>query len=356
MSRSRTRMVELARPQARARAVNLGTVIASVPPDRQAAPFRHLFLAHYDRLRATCLGFAEPGLAVFAFDRATGGWLGSMALASRAGQVRAGVVGRHSAAALFLDGDPTLALRHLAFLVEPPSPRDAARGEVRFRVLDLQTGSPPRDEGGRSVASLTAEGAVFLDCQGHTLMAFVTGDPTDWPERADDAWACIPERVFVEERLASPTGSAPQPLPSPPLWAALARRSTFVRLHAGPRRAGGADLCGDDLLHGHLGVTSGGRQEWIPVGREALRCGVLIGRYPRCATTGRLPIADASVSRVHLLLVELGGRACAIDLASSNGTYRIDRGGEPLTAAVIDDREGLLLGDDTVIAWSPAAR
>ena len=355
----RTRLVELARPRARAIADNRATVFRDRPSREEPLAFdpRGLFVANYGRLRATCLDFAEPGVAVFAFALDRGRWLATMCLAARPGEVRAGVVGRHSGADLFLDGDAELALRHLLYVIEPMPLADALRGEVRFRVMDLETGSAPIDEQGRRVASLTAEGPVFLRCQDFALLALVTGDATDWPERAEDAWDCLPERVFVEERLAS--GSRPRRLPhAPPAGppsSEIRRRTTLVRVLDGPTHV--RSLASDEAACGVLSLESRGRHRAFAVGREALRRGLLVGRYERCHTQDGSPILDERVSRVHLMVVELAGVTCAIDLGSSNGSFALDAvagASVPLRAAPLADGERVGMGGSaSSVRWQP---
>jgi hypothetical protein len=353
--RYRTRVVELARRGARAAADNNATVHDASRSADERGDFRRLFLAHYARIRATCLAFAEPGVALFAFSRDDGSWQGSMCLAARPGELRAGVIGRHSAADLFLADAPTLALRHLVLLLEPLPLRAALRGEVRFRLMDLETDNPPRDEHGRAVTSLTAEGPVFLTCDRFALLAFVTGDPTDWPDRAADAWDIQPERIFVDERLAE--GSAPRQRPRPPSPPSAHRASTVIRLLDGPRHLAAAT---DDPADGHFHLASAHGRLRLPVGDDALRRGLLVGRYERCHNHADSPVLDTNVSRVHLLLVDVAGRPVAIDLASSNGTFLVDLA----TAALTDVRvhhlaPGDLLalaGPRTVLSWHPAAR
>ena len=357
----RTRLVELVRPRARAVAENRATVYLKSRAREERLDFdpRAMFVAHYGRLRATCLDFAEPGLAVFAFSLDGSRWLATMCLAARPGQVRAGVVGRHSGADLFLEGDAGLALRHLLYVIEPMPLADALRGEVRFRVMDLETGAPPIDEQGRRVASLTAEGPVFLRCQGFALLALVTGDPTDWPERASDAWDCLPERVFVEERLAS--GSRPRRLPhAPPVGSSFAdagRRTTVVRVLDGPSHI--RSVATDEEPCGVLSVESRGRRRAFAVGHETLRRGLLVGRYERCHTQDGTPIRDERVSRVHLMVVELAGLTCAIDLGSSNGSFALDAvagASVPLRAAPLADGERVGLGGSaSTIRWQPVS-
>lgn len=353
----RTRIVSLAAPRPDGDAKkNTRTHVVRIPVVRPPTDFRALFVRHYERIRETCLRFAEPGVALFACRLDDGAWAGSMCLAARAGAVRAGVVGRHSAADLHLPDDPSLALRHLAVLVEAPSLRDALRGDVRFRVLDLATGSPPRDEEGRAVESLTVEGPVFLTCQGYALLAFVTGDPTDWPASPIDAWDCIPERVFVEERLA-PTaqGSGAAPLPGGAAPARDLGRQTLIRRHLSASAI-------VDLRHapveppvGTLALMCDREVRLsVDVGREQMRRGILVGRYDRCA--GGADITTDEVSRVHLLVIELGGRLYAIDLCSTNGTFlALDRPGEvrAIKVAPVEDGEVFALGSrNTAILWT----
>lgn len=350
----RTRVLELARPQARAFAENRATVCMEGLRARRRFDPRALFVAHYQRIRSACLEFAEPGIAVLAFSLDEGAWCGTMCLAARPGEIRSGVVGRHSGADLCLDGDPALALRHLLYLLEPTPLSHALRGEVRFRVMDLETGSPPLDEEGRPVAALTAEGPVFLRCRDVGLLALVTGDPTDWPERAEDAWDCIPARVFVEERLAA--GSAPRRLPvAGPASGDEPRRTTVVRVLDGPTHV--AALADDEPSCGTVTVASRGVRRRVDVGHDTLHRGLLVGRYERCHTHPVAPILDQRVSRVHLMIVELAGRACAIDLGSSNGSFALDAvagGVVPLRAAPLADGERIALGGaDTTISWQP---
>ncbi len=196
-----TRLVALDRGQIRDPSKNRRTRFPLAGKSRPLC-FRQVFLTQYAGMRRTALEFGQPGVAVFAFDR-QGERVGAMCLASRSGEVRAGVIGRHSEVDLLLDHDPTLSLRHLVCVVEPPATlADAFRGDVRFRVLDLRSGAPPRGEDGRPLASLTAEGPIFLRCCDFVLAALVTGDELAWPDDAMEAWECLPEQVLVEERAS----------------------------------------------------------------------------------------------------------------------------------------------------------
>jgi hypothetical protein len=352
-------VVELARPSARAVADNRATQCLDVPMlDGEPVRFdpRPLFVEHYPRIRSSCLDFAEPGIAVFAFSLRSRRWLATMCLAARPGEIRAGVVGRHTGADLFLAGDARLALRHLLYVIEPMPLSDALRGEVRFRVMDLETGSPPTDEAGRPVASLTAEGPVFVRCHDYALLALVTGDPTDWPESAEDAWACVPERVFVEERLAA--GSAPRRLPfgePSSLGHERLGRTTVVRVLEGPTHV--SALASDEASCGQVRLVARGARRALSVGHDILQRGLLVGRYERCHSQRGTPITDERVSRVHLMIVELAGRVCAIDLGSSNGSFALDAAdGKPVAlraAPLVEGQRIGLAGSDVTIAWQP---
>ncbi len=48
--------------------------------------------------------------------------------------------------------------------------------------------------------------------------------------------------------------------------------------------------------------------------------GILFGRYERCDANGLGVMRDISLSRVHLLLLDVAGTLHAIDTVSTNGT------------------------------------
>lgn len=323
--------------------------------------FRRLFVQNYDLIRAAVLDFDQPGVAVVAIDALSGAVAGVMCLAQRSHGVRAGVLGRHSAADLALPGAGGIALRHLAVLVEPArAPAPGLHPDVRCRILDLRTGAKPIDEEGRRIGSLTVEGPAFLSLHRHAVMVFTTGDSTDWPARAEDAWSCLPERVFVEEQLerfpSFPVGTDPAiDLDARARHRVLlGRTSTIIRL-AAPVRAE------DDLGHlgersrGSLTISSHAGLQILEVGSQALRRGILIGRYSRCdASADSGVVRERSVSRVHLLVTEVDGSAYAIDLASSNGTYVLGDVGsaELLGRGPLANGTRLRLGRSTIqVIW-----
>src|SRR5262249_45254037 len=149
------------------------------------------------------------------------------------------------------------------------------------------------------------------------------GDPTDWPQSSDDAWACLPERVYFDEVDSFPQGSMPRMMairtsPGIPIEQMQRKSSVITRTH-GPRDSSINMLAGD----GDLGATSEligpNVHETIRIGHRALTEGVLLGRYSRCDGAGGLA-DDATLSRVHALLIQLDDIVLLIDTASSNGT------------------------------------
>src|SRR5262249_18096842 len=198
-----------------------------------------------------------------------------------------------------------LALRHLAVVVDPV--RDLTPGaSVRYRILDLRTELGFTDETGRPLRGLRVDGVAMLRCPGYVVFALPLGDPTDWPPDANDAWNMLPERVYLaeddrlEEKRSMLRGSLLLPSPGP--------RDTGMQL-VDPTSRGVAGLIEWVGMRSHRGS--------IAVGDAALRDGILLGRYLRCDSSGM--VDDPSLSRVHLLLLDVDGALLAIDTASAYG-------------------------------------
>ena len=80
---------------------------------------------------------------------------------------------------------------------------------------------------------------------------------------------------------------------------------------------------------------------------------MLLGRYARCDGAGGLA-DDASLSRVHALLIQIDDSLLLIDTASSNGTW--ENGEKPRARVFVLDRNTeLLLGKTTRARWRWAA-
>lgn len=381
MSANRTRIVELRRGVERGEADNrrTGVMVADALP---TLPFARLFAVAWEELRRLLCSFTVPGVVVVAVDSVARRVAGTLCLAAKVGQANAAVVGRHGHCDLYVEGDPALSLRHLAVVVSPLRAGES-RPQVGFRIVDLRTRSAFTDEQGRRLESVTAEGPTFLAAGSHALFFMVSGDDTAWPESAAEAWKCIPERVYLDEVDAEPdrwrrrrkppapyadeptdggkfaegtgvvemseAGLAPPAEPAVP--AGDPGRITLVRTQPGPARARVSLLGADDREIGAMTVTARGSSQRIAIGERAAEAGILLGRYERCDTHGASVVSHHGISRVHLLLLSVGGAVYAIDTGSTNGTYRTGSDAEVRITRLDDDLE-LILGEDLArVRW-----
>jgi hypothetical protein len=290
----------------------------------------------------------QPGVAVVAVNRRTQEVAGIAWAAGRIGEPNALVIGRHTRADLHLNRDPTVSLRHLAVVVEPLTELGLPGRGVTYRVVDLRTGQGFRAEDGALLGAICADGPAFLSAASYAFFFFVTGDPTDWPESAKDAWAFIPERVYLEERqLAGRPGT--QPCAEDVLSFIPDRPITVVRRLPAPGRVDQDRL----LARGErpiARVAFAGANQFIevPLGQRALEDGVLVGRSDRCDSPGILQ--DGVLSRVHLMLFALDGRFYALDTASRNGSYSGTRR-DPFRLLELGREHGLALADAVTLTW-----
>lgn len=304
---------------------------------------RDLFVGAYQRFAPVCRAFDEPGLAVVAIDEATGIPAGIVKLCARVQRPVAAIVGRHDKCDLYLQGRDQLSLRQLAVIVDPVKSWERGATAIRYRVLDLRTTEPMVDEEGRSLRGIAAEGPAILRCAGFVLFMLVLGDPSDWPADAADAWAMLPERVYLDELENCAAGSLPK-IRRPRFDA----RETYITRTNGPRDTGMRLAQGDGV--GTLEIFTPHRQLAIQIGADALKDGVLLGRYGRCDLTEAAG-EDHSLSRVHALLVQFEDRLLLVDTASSNGTFER---GERVRVVVIDKDTELRLGKKTFLRWRSA--
>jgi FHA domain len=354
--------VDLWADQARGSKQNHATVMR--PSSRPVAHvpvrgLRELFVGAYGKFADRCREMDEPGLAVVAVEERTGRPAGLVRLCARVERHVGAIVGRHDECDLYLVSNERLALRHLAVLLDPVKSWKAGDKSVQFRVLDLRTNDGFLDESGRQLRGLRCEGPAILRCAGHALFALPLGDPTDWPASAEDAWACLPERVYFDEADHFAQGSLPRmPAIREPVAGFRAapgdtRRSVITRTH-GPRDSSlGALQTGD--LAGTLELIGPTFRETIRLDHDSLRDGVLIGRYARCDGAGGLA-DDSSLSRVHALLIHIDDALLVVDTASSNGTW--DAGERPRSRVFALDGSTpgeLLLGRTTRARWRWAA-
>jgi hypothetical protein len=102
---------------------------------------------------------------------------------------------------------------------------------------------------------------------------------------------------------------------------------------------------GPEDAWGELQLVGARKRERHRISLERLEQGVLLGRYERCG----IPLAELNdVSRVHLLLVQMGEELWAIDTASTNGTWQDEARIETTT---LDDLDSLKLGDALQLQW-----
>ena len=360
----RSRIIHLADGQDRGEARNLRTgVLIGDEPVTPPARFAELFKLAWPDLRRMLASFGQPGIAVVAVDAIRQRVAGTLALALRVGRANAAVIGRHGHCDLYLHADPQLALRHLVLIAHP----QAASGEVTYRLLDLRTRTAFADESGKRLEALTASGPTFVKVGSYALFLLPTGpdDVGPWPERADDAWACVPERVYVQEAEAEPDRWARRRSKLTPARSGLApgtgvdpfgqRESvTLVRTQPGPSRATVTNVEGEEATMGTLTLRAAGRSEAMKVGAAAARTGVLVGRYERCDTHGATVLAHHGISRVHVLIVEIEGALYAIDTGSTNGIYEPRHGDAAVRVAALGGGAELVLGDDLArMEWRP---
>ncbi|MDB4956351.1 MAG: Forkhead-associated protein [Myxococcales bacterium] len=331
--------VDLWGGQARGEVQNRCTVMRSVTTAVFRDP-RSLFLGAYNSFAEKCRQFDEPGVAIVAVHETSGRAQGLVRLRARVERHVAAIVGRHDAADLYLPAHDSIALRHLAIVLDPVTSWRAGNTNVRYRVLDLRTNEGFLDEQGRGLRGMRCEGPAVIRFAGHTLFMLPLGDASDWPSAAEDAWGFIPERVYFDE-----VNFAQGSMPRMPQMGSDARQSTIVRTH-GPRDTG-VNLVASGSIAGTLELEGPHRSGRIQIGHDELTDGVLLGRYERCASAAFAD--DPSLSRVHALLIQIDEHVMMIDTASTNGT-RIAGQSSTRVIPLAQDTE-LELGKKTRARW-----
>ncbi|HEY5928472.1 MAG TPA: hypothetical protein VIV11_42590 [Kofleriaceae bacterium] len=318
---------------------NVATCYRPAPRTSGAKSMRSLFIGAYAKFASLCRDVDEPGLALLAVDELTGAPAGLVRLRARFGRHVAAIVGRHDQCDLYLSNHGSLALRHLAIVLDPVQSWRRNSNTVRYRILDLRTSDGFTDEHGKAMRGLRAEGPAFMRCSGHAIFVLPVGDPTDWPESGNDAWDMLPERVYFDEMRAQPDGS----LTNLPLD--CTRKSMIFRTH-GPRDTGEALVDRGDMA-GTLELMGASRSGRLTIGDSALRDGVLLGRYARC--DGAELLEDLSMSRVHMLLLHADDALLAIDTCSRNGSHLP---GQTLARVIaVSGETEIHLGKHTRIRW-----
>jgi pSer/pThr/pTyr-binding forkhead associated (FHA) protein len=313
-------------------------------------PFEALFVACYPAFRDVGRSISELGVAVVAVHVPSRSVAGRLWVRAREHAIATAVAGRHSHADLVL-ADPTLSLRHVSVIVHPISSYDP--GCLAYSVIDLRTPTAFHDEHGRHLDAVCVEGAAMLRVGPYALYFLSTGDPSAWPELATDAWAMLPDRVYVDERAAEPDQWRRRavrlvgPVPS-------SRRRSQITMLPGP-----VPFQGDGVLRegeaplGDLVVWSDGPDgRRIRIGASAARRGVLLGRYDRCESSD--VFAHPAVSRSHLLFIVVADRPWFVDLSSVEGTYLGNDARPRVHALAATDEMAVVVGRDrAVVRWLP---
>ena len=216
---------------------------------------------------------------------------------------RAGTIGRHDAVDLALPLDDALSLRHLLFVV-----RRDGKG-VRFQVIDLETSNGLRLENDQRVRLAEASGPLILCASDFFFFCVPTGQPVPWDCDSPEPWASLKPRVVGRQ---VPHGEDPA-----------------------------------EALAGRLEVNTPERARNLSFSSAALRRGVLIGRADRCDVV--IPVH--TVSRVHVVLLQLDDGLWVMDAGSTNGTWRDD---EELKIARMSEGAPVRLGNEVELGWHAA--
>ncbi len=316
-----------------------------LPPDPQLS-IRELFSKHYEQIREWLAGANRPGVALVVMD--FHGVQGAAFLAAKEDVISTAIIGRHSQADLHLGGDPALSLRHLALLLYP---RLSGGHGARYRLLDLRTATGFLDERGKRLRALEANGPAFVRCGRYSVLIFPATETEDsWPDDPEEAWMRIPDRLYLDE-VETEERSKQWEDEHDRAWEVdalpkLKEPPTLVHHLAGPQMAVQELVDEGEPPLGEIRITSNRGVATIVVGQAAARAGVLLGRSRRC-DAGRV-LSDRSISRVHLLIIEIAGNLFAIDAASYNGVWG-DK--ERERATLLELEHPLSLSDVATVEW-----
>jgi FHA domain len=250
------------------------------------------------------------------------------------------LVGRHTSCDLQLPSDGSVALRHLLLVLR------RSGSELRVRLCDLGTGAGMATEDGLTCEALAADGAAFVSVGEYQLYCLPTGDlaPLPWGSRDEEAWAAIPERIYVDRRAARRGPPVPVSLlPSRPRRRSITTQiidpPTALRQPLPPPGDRGAPL-------GQIEIATLQGCERYQAHDIDFDRGLLVGRYERCL----LAAGDPRLSRVHLALLRDGPDLFAVDTASSNGTTQA---GVRIRQVHLQGPTELRLAHDVRLRWQP---
>ncbi|HYO70727.1 MAG TPA: FHA domain-containing protein [Archangium sp.] len=290
------------------------------------------FISAYGRLRELARVARQPAVLAVAVD--------AHARVVEAVIVESGhslVIGRHTGCGLRLRSSD-VSLRHLVLHAQCDAPGVAPV----IRLWDLNTEHPFRTEDGQPNAAVSAQGLLYVSVGEYALLFLPTRGPSEpsWPERAEQAWRALPSRHFIDRR-----SSVPPHLRHTRCQEAEMRGDYTNIVRLGPLRLLLGEHEGPEAAWGELRLEGEKKKERHRVSLERLEQGVLLGRYERC---GILLSELGQISRVHLLLIQVGARLLAIDTASTNGTRR---GATQIETTPLEDSDSLELGEELRVHW-----
>lgn len=333
---------------------NEKTFLGGVPPAESAdavaesvprMSMREQFSKHYDKIREWLDAHSgRSGVVLVAMSRDA--VHGAAFLAAKEDAVSTAILGRHSEADLRLQEDASISLRHVALLLFPD--QGTSRG-IRYRLLDLRTATAFLDERGKRLRALEADGPAFVQLGRYTLLIFPTSEADEpWPGDAEPAWACVPDRLYLDE-VETEEKAREWEADSDRAWEiedlpGLSEPPTLVHNVAGPQMAVHELVDKEESVLGKILITSSRGAATIVLGRRAVQNGILLGRSRRC-DAGKI-LSNRTISRVHILIIEIAGKLYAIDTASSNGVFRDE---EQERATRLEPGEKLSLSDVATI-------
>jgi hypothetical protein len=184
------------------------------------------------------------------------------------------------------------------------------------------------------------------------LMLLVTDPTNSMPDKAEAAFECIPERVFISERAGAARGRqhAARAVEARSRVGGLQPSDddgfgvTLVEAVAAPVCSENDVLAVGEPVIGTLVLEHGNATRTLRVGNSALGRGILIGRYARCD----LCLDNGAISRTHLMVVKHGDHVLAVDLASTLGSAK---GSERFEVTPLASGETSTLADVARITW-----
>jgi hypothetical protein len=238
------------------------------------------------------------------------------------------VVGRHTSCDAVLEGDESIALRHLLF-------RSAVLddGCPRLSILDLETERGFVLPDGTIQRSISLAGPLAFRVGAYAVVALPSD--SDLP----DELPAIADRVDVRPPMRAHAVSRVTLLPRALM---LADKPTMAILTPEQRREAAHDY--------ELSLEAPAGRASVLLSTTDLNRGVLVGRATKCLDAGLRSVLNIGISRIHLLLLRDGTECRAYDIASTQGTFE---GGRRVRQVRLED-EGtrLALGTSTGIRLS----